>query len=572
MRMPTASVAAALHKCRSAFLSIFLVSAAINVLMLTGPLFMLQVYDRVLASGSVPTLAVLGGIAMGLYLFNGLLDILRSRALTRISMHVYTQLCAPAFRANVFLPIYAGQKGERVQPGQDLDAIRRFLGSPGPAAIFDLPFMPFYFLIIFLFHPALGLLAVAGGVVIFGLVVANEISSRTPSRELTGRAGSQARLMGTARRNAEVLAALGMFQSFSERYAKRVEGHYLAQQLLSDRSTFFSSLIKMLRLLLQSAMLGFGAYLVIQHEVSAGVMIASSIIMSRALSPIEQAVAQWPAFVAARQASRRLSETLRRCPPETGSENLPLPKDDLRVEQLATSAPGEPVILLQSVQFVLGAGDAVGVIGPSGSGKTSLARAITGIWPVLRGSVRLDGSTLDQWVDRDRGRFLGYLPQDVELFDGTVAENISRFESEPSMLDIVTAAKLAGVHRLIANLPDGYNCMVGESGARLSAGQRQRIGLARALYGNPFLVVLDEPNSNLDMEGERALAAAIEAVRGRGGIVMVIAHRTSALSAVNKVLVIQNGRQLDFGDRDEVLSRLSVLPMAGDQQRAQVNV
>ncbi|MGM0560077.1 MAG: type I secretion system permease/ATPase [Pseudomonadota bacterium] len=553
------SVSEAVRSCRSAFIGIFLVSAVINLLMLTGPLFMLQVYDRILASGSVPTLLVLSGIVIGLYLFNGALDILRSRALTRISMRVYTRLAHPTLRANIRMPILGGQKAAGVQPGRDLDAIRRFLGSPGPAAIFDLPFMPFYFLLIFLFHPVLGALAVFGGAVIFILVVANELSAREVTREVGGRSSAQTKMMDSARRNAEVVSAMGMLGRLSDRFTGLLSPYYQAQQTASDRSNFYSSVIKMLRLLLQSAVLGLGAYLAIQQEITPGVMIAASIIMARALAPIEQAVSHWPSFVASRQASTRLNQALQQCEEESGLEDLPLPKEELLVNNMATSAPGEPVVLLQGVEFTLKAGDGLGVIGPSGSGKTSLVRALVGVWPTLKGAVRFDGSTIDQWSETDRGRFVGYLPQDVELFDGTVAENISRFEAEPSTIDIVAAAKLAGVHRLIAALPEGYNCMVGEGGARLSAGQRQRIGLARALYGNPFLLILDEPNSNLDIEGEQALMQAMLEMRTQGSIVVVVAHRTSALSAVNKVLLIQNGQQASFGDRDDVLSNIAVL-------------
>ncbi|WP_246329530.1 type I secretion system permease/ATPase [Chthonobacter rhizosphaerae] len=559
------TVAGAIRTCRSAFLSIFIVSAVLNLLMLTGPLFMLQVYDRVLASASVPTLVVLSGIALGLYAFSGLLDILRSRAFARIGTRVHAALAAPVLTANIRIPILAGQRAAGVHPDRDLDVVRRFLASPGPAAIFDLPFMPFYFLLVFLFHTWLGVMALGGGVLIFALVVANEFTARAPTREVGQRTAAQSKLSETARRSAEVVTAMGMRERFAHRYGQLLAETYAAQERSSDRSNFYSSLIKLLRLVLQSAMLGLGAYLAIRQEITPGVMIASSIIMARALAPIEQAVSHWPAFVAARQASGRLNQALKQADGDAGTADLPLPRAELTVDQLATSAPGEPMVLLQGVGFALKAGDAVGVIGPSGSGKTSLARALVGVWPALKGAVRLDGSTLDQWTEADRGRFVGYLPQDAELFDGTVAENIARFDPNADMAAIVEAARLCGVHKLIAKLPDGYNCRVGEGGARLSAGQRQRLGLARALYGAPFLIVLDEPNSNLDVEGEQALAAAIATMRQRGSIVVVVAHRKSALAAVNKVLLIQNGQQAAFGDRDEILSKVALLPGAATQ-------
>jgi len=562
------SVADAIRTCRSAFWGIFVISAVLNILMLTGPIFMLQVYDRVLSSSSVPTLVVLSVITLSLYLFSGMLDILRSKALLRISMRVYTRLCNPSLRANIRLPVLLGSKGSGVHPGRDLDTIRRFLGSQGPASIFDLPFMPLYFALVFIMHSALGYLALAGGALIFVLVICNEFASRSPTKEVGMRTAAQSKIMDSARRNSEVVNAMGMLGRLSDRFSEMVEPYYFSQQMATDRSNFYSSVIKLLRMILQSAMLALGAYLAIKQEISGGVMIASSIIMARAIAPIEQAVGQWPSFIACRQAAGRLNQVLLQCDVDKGLEGLPLPKQDLTVQDAATSAPGEPLVLLQGVEFSLQAGDGLGIIGGSGSGKTSFARALVGVWPVLKGAIRLDGSTIDQWSDQDRGRFIGYLPQDVELFEGTVAENIARFDKDADVVAIVAAAKMAGIHNLIAGLPEGYNTMIGEAGARLSAGQRQRVGLARALFGNPFLVVLDEPNSNLDVEGEQALSRAMMDIRERGGIVVVVAHRASALAAVNKVLIIQNGQQVAFGDKDQVLSNVSML--SGSQQPGKV--
>ncbi|MBO0143620.1 type I secretion system permease/ATPase [Agrobacterium sp. Ap1] len=562
------SVADAIRTCRSAFWGIFVISAVLNILMLTGPIFMLQVYDRVLSSSSVPTLVVLSVITLSLYLFSGMLDILRSKALLRISMRVYTRLCNPSLRANIRLPVLLGSKGSGVHPGRDLDTIRRFLGSQGPASIFDLPFMPLYFALVFIMHSALGYLALAGGALIFVLVICNEFASRSPTKEVGMRTAAQSKIMDSARRNSEVVNAMGMLGRLSDRFSEMVEPYYFSQQMATDRSNFYSSVIKLLRMILQSAMLALGAYLAIKQEISGGVMIASSIIMARAIAPIEQAVGQWPSFIACRQAAGRLNQVLLQCDVDKGLEGLPLPRQELTVQDAATSAPGEPLVLLQGVEFSLQAGDGLGIIGGSGSGKTSFARALVGVWPVLKGAIRLDGSTIDQWSDQDRGRFIGYLPQDVELFEGTVAENIARFDKDADVVAIVAAAKMAGIHNLIAGLPEGYNTMIGEAGARLSAGQRQRVGLARALFGNPFLVVLDEPNSNLDVEGEQALSRAMMDIRERGGIVVVVAHRASALAAVNKVLIIQNGQQVAFGDKDQVLSNVSML--SGSQQPGKV--
>jgi len=565
-KKPT-TVGRALSVCRNAFLGVFIISAVMNVLMLTGPFFMLQVYDRVLTSNSIPTLVVLSGIALALYLFSGFLELLRSKALARLSMRVYTKLLRPTFMATTQIPLLLGNKAAGVDPGRDLDLIRRFLSSQAPAAIFDLPFMPFYFAVIFLFHPMLGGLALAGGALIFLIVVVNEGMSRGPSRQLIQETAAQASVLQTARRNAEVMRAMGMFENFRSRFEARSASFYDAQQVAGDRSATFSAITKTLRLVLQSAMLGLGAYLAIQQEISAGVMIASSIIMARALAPIELAVSQWPSFVAARQASTRLNDVLKKCGQEGGTRDLPRPNATLTVERAATTAPGEPVLLLQDATFALEAGDALGVIGPSGSGKTSLIRAMMGIWPLMRGSVRMDGSSIDHWVESERGLFVGYLPQDVELFDGTIAENISRFASDAPVLDIIAAAKLAGVHEMIAALPDGYGCRIGDSGSRLSAGQRQRLGLARAVYGNPFLLILDEPNSNLDANGEQALARTITQMREQGSIVVVVAHRPNVLSVVNKILVINGGHQTQFGPRDEVLNQITPLSMAEKADR-----
>ncbi len=562
------SVADAIRTCRSAFWGIFVISAVLNILMLTGPIFMLQVYDRVLSSSSVPTLVVLSVITLSLYLFSGMLDILRSKALLRISMRVYTRLCNPSLRANIRLPVLLGSKGSGVHPGRDLDTIRRFLGSQGPASIFDLPFMPLYFALVFIMHSALGYLALAGGALIFVLVICNEFASRSPTKEVGMRTAAQSKIMDSARRNSEVVNAMGMLGRLSDRFSEMVEPYYFSQQMATDRSNFYSSVIRLLRMILQSAMLALGAYLAIKQEISGGVMIASSIIMARAIAPIEQAVGQWPSFIACRQAAGRLNQVLLQCDVDKGLEGLPLPRQELTVQDAATSAPGEPLVLLQGVEFSLQTGDGLGIIGGSGSGKTSFARALVGVWPVLKGAIRLDGSTIDQWSDQDRGRFIGYLPQDVELFEGTVAENIARFDKDADVVAIVAAAKMAGIHNLIAGLPEGYNTMIGEAGARLSAGQRQRVGLARALFGNPFLVVLDEPNSNLDVEGEQALSRAMMDIRERGGIVVVVAHRASALAAVNKVLIIQNGQQVAFGDKDQILSNVSML--SGSQQPGKV--
>ncbi|MBC7139954.1 MAG: type I secretion system permease/ATPase [Defluviimonas sp.] len=546
------SVRGAVAACTGAFTGIFVISIFLNLLTLTGPLYMLQVYDRVLASSSVPTLLVLSGFALALYVLAAALDLLRARALSRISLRVYMRLSERTLAAALRLPLLGGSRVAGVSPQRDLEAIRRFLGSGGPAALCDAPFMPFYFALIFMLHPLMGQLAVAGGAVILVLVIANEFASRAPARKLAQTMAAQGRFHDGARRNAEVVGALGMTSRVASRSAALASGFADAQNTSADRSLFFGTSMRSLRMILQSAMLGLGAWLVIRHEVSAGAMIASSVIMARAVGPIEQAVAQWPAFIAARQGAERLDRVLADMAPARPLPGLPVPRRELKVTELYAAPPGEAGATLHNLNFELKAGDALGVVGPSGAGKTNLARTLVGVWLALRGSIRLDGATLSQWTEDERAQIVGYLPQDVELFDGTIADNISRFSADADMTAIVEAAQQAGVHQMITSLAQGYGTRIGESGQCLSAGQRQRVALARALYGAPFLIVLDEPNSNLDAEGEHALAKAIMSARQRGAIVVVIAHRPNVLSTVNKILQLRDGQQVAFGDRDQI--------------------
>ncbi len=463
-RKSAPAVRGALSVCRQAFVGIFVISIFLNLLMLVGPLYMLQVYDRVLASGSVPTLVVLSGFALALYLLSGGLDLMRSRALSRISLRVNVLLAEPTLNASLRLPLIGGARAAGAAPQRDLDAIRRFLGSAGLAAICDVPVMPLYFMLIFMLHPYLGWLAVGGGVVILLLVLANELSSRAPSQTLERKVAAQSRFHDGARRNAEVVGALGMTRRIASRSAILLASFSDARNAYTDRTLLFSTLIKSLRMILQSAMLGLGAWLVLQYEVSPGVMIASSVIMARALGPIEQAVGQWPAFIAARQGAERLNLALAQLEGDEPLPGLPLPHRELTVEGLYSGPPGANAAVLQNLNFQLAAGDALGVVGPSGAGKTNLSRAIVGVWPALRGSIRLDGATLSQWTEEERARIIGYVPQDVELFDGTIAENISRFAPDAEMSEIVAAATKAGVHRLIISLADGYATRIGEAG------------------------------------------------------------------------------------------------------------
>jgi PrtD family type I secretion system ABC transporter len=559
---PGSELADALRRSRSVFLGVGLLSGLINILMLTGPLFMLQIYDRVLPSHSIATLVGLAILTAGLFLFQGVLEAIRGRVLLRIGGALNDEVSARAYDAVARLPLKTRGGGDGLQPIRDLDQIRSFLGSPGPSALFDLPWMPLYVGICFLFHPLIGIAAAGGALILIALTLAAEAVTRAPAKAAVGFAARRHALLEASRRNAEVMQAMGMGGAMSARFHTMNDDYLRSHRYASDRAGMLAAFSRIIRLMLQSLVLGLGAYLVINQEATAGVIIASSILLSRALAPVELAIANWKGFVAARQAYRRFSEMLALLPQDAPHLPLPKPEVSLSVEAVSATPPGERRVVVQDVAFALKSGDGLGIIGPSAAGKSSLARLIVGVWQPLRGKVRLDGAALDQWSPESLGRHIGYLPQDVELFDGTIAENISRFETEPDANAIIAAAKSAGVHELVVRLPEGYDTRIGESGAALSAGQRQRIALARALYRDPFLVVLDEPNSNLDGEGEESLTVAMLGVRSRGGIIIVIAHRASALAAIDQVLVLNQGRQQAFGPRDEMLRNVLRPPAA----------
>jgi PrtD family type I secretion system ABC transporter len=448
-----------------------------------------------------------------------------------------------------------GAASQGLQPLRDLDQVRSFLSTVGPAALFDLPWMPLYLAICYLFHPLIGIVAMAGGLLLVVVALLTEYMTRKPSAEAAFHAGSRNSLAEANRRNTEAVHAMGMAGRLGALWSDCNLNYIAAQQRAADIAAGFGGLSKVLRMALQSGVLGVGAWLVINQQATAGIIIASSILTSRALAPIELAISQWRGFVAARQSWRRLNILLDKIPANQSRMTLPKPVHSLAVEAVSVVPPGTNRIVVQEVAFQLKAGQGLGIIGPSASGKSSLARVLVGVWTAVRGGVRVDGAALDQWSSEALGPHIGYLPQDMELFAGSVAENIGRFEPQPSSAAIIAAAMAAGVHELILGLPDGYETEIGEAGAALSAGQRQRIGLARALYGDPFLVVLDEPNANLDSEGEEALTRAILGVRSRGGIVVVIAHRPSALAGVDTLLVMQAGRMGAFGPKETVLKQ-----------------
>ncbi len=541
---------------RSAFIGIGLITATINVLYLTGSFYMLEVYDRVIPSRSVPTLIGLSVLALAMYAFQGVLDLLRGRVLIRIGSGLDSSLASRVHEAVARLPLRARQSGDGLQPLRDLDQVRGFLSGMGPAAFFDLPWIPLYLAICFLFHAWIGFAALGGALILVSLTLITEFKTKGPAQDTVILGQKRNALAEANRRNAEVLQAMGMRGRMGAIWGEANDRYMTSQQRTSDVAGGLGAVSKVVRMALQSAVLGIGAYLVIHQEVTSGVIIASSILTARALAPVELAIANWKGFVTARQSWRRLGELLAALPADDGRTRLPAPVRSLSVEAVSAAPPGAQRLVVADVSFSIEAGQGLGIIGPSASGKSSLVRAIVGVWSPVRGKVRFDGAALDQWASEELGRHVGYLPQDVELFAGSVADNIARFDAEPDSTAIISAARSAGVHDLILRLPEGYETPIGEGGAMLSAGQRQRIALARALYGDPFLVVLDEPNSNLDGEGEQALTEAILGVRRRGGVAIVVAHRPSALAGVDRMLVLADGRVQAFGPKDEIMSRL----------------
>jgi PrtD family type I secretion system ABC transporter len=546
----------ALRACRSAFIGVGVMSCMINLLYLTGSIFMLEIYDRVLPSRSVPTLIGLVVLAGGLYFAQGILDLIRGRILVRIGTSLDEALSGRVFETVVRLPLIAGGRNEGLQPLRDLDNIRSFLSSLGPSAFFDLPWLPFYLAICFVFHVLIGATALVGALILVTLTILTEFMTRKPAREAMGLAARRNDLAAASRRNAEVLVAMGMSGRLTRRWSVANESYLTGNQRTSDVAGGLGATAKVMRMMLQSAVLGVGAYLVIHQEATAGVIIAGSILSARALAPVDLAIAHWKGFVAARQSWQRLNRLLGSLPAQGVPTRLQAPSRRLSVENISIVPPGDQKVIVQDVTFALEAGNGLGIIGPSGSGKSSLVRALVGVWLPVRGKVRLDAAALDQWSSEVLGRHVGYLPQDVELFAGTVAQNICRFDPDAIAGNIIAAAKEAGVHEMVVKMSEGYETQVGEQGISLSAGQAQRVALARALYGEPFLIVLDEPNSNLDTEGDEALTRAIRAARERGAIVVVVAHRPIGIEAVDMLLVLKDGRMQAFGPKDQVLGQV----------------
>ncbi|MEO0821254.1 MAG: type I secretion system permease/ATPase, partial [Pseudomonadota bacterium] len=546
---------AAMGQCRKHFWNVGIFSVFVNLLMLTGPLFMLQVYDRVLSSRSEATLVALLVLVTALFAFMGILDFIRGRVLARAGARFSSILENRVFTAVMRRSVSPAERSRPNTGARDLDSIRQLLAGPAPFAVFDIPWVPIYFGAIFLFDPILGYVAVGGGLILVALTAINQYRSSKPNHESQIATNEAENLSEQLRQNAEAVQGLGMMPAGMNRWNQMREKALDAQILASDRTASYTAASKSMRFYLQSLILAAGAYLVLLGNISPGMMIAGSILMGRALAPIEQAIGQWSLMQRAGRAWGSLSEMLERTPVEADKTQLPAPKGVVQVQNVTVVAPGEQAPSLRGVNFELKPGQALGVIGPSGSGKTTLAKVLVGIWRPAAGKVRIDGAATDQWRLDDLGKHIGYLPQEIGLLSGTVAQNISRLSESPDDKQIITAAQRAGAHELLLGLTQGYDTEVGQGGQRLSGGQRQRVALARALYGDPPLIVLDEPNANLDAQGEQALVDAIRDARARGRTVIIMAHRPSAIAACDLLLMIDKGQQVDFGPRDEVLKR-----------------
>lgn len=541
------------RRSRGLFWATGVFSVCVNLLMLTGPLFMLQVYDRVLGSGSEATLVALFVIVAFLYLMMGLLDGIRGRVLSRIAARFQSDLETRVFHAAMSRAARRPRDKSQSRAMDDLAALRRFFGSPAFSALYDLPFTPVFLLGIGLFHPYLGILAVGGGAVLVALALLHRAIAK-PAQGAALQAETEAAQMASRMTTAaEALQALGMQEAAYRRWM-RARGAALARSVTSEDTTHgFTAASRALRLFLQSAMLALGAWLVLQKDVSSGAMIASSILLGRALQPIDILIGQWNLAQHAQRAWADLSELLGANPPLPERTELPRPKAALTVQNLTIVPPGQTQASLRGISFDLLPGEALGVIGPSGAGKSTLARALTGVWLPNTGSLRLDGAKLSHYAPEVLGSYIGYLPQQVQLFDGTIAENIAKLALSPDAEAVVLAAQKADAHKLILSLPEGYDTQVASAGGLLSGGQLQRIGLARAFYGNPVIVILDEPNSNLDNDGSLALNAAIRRHKAAGGAVLIMAHRPSAIQECEKLLVLDGGLRRAFGPRDAVL-------------------
>ncbi|MGN8342549.1 type I secretion system permease/ATPase [Pseudomonas sp. SMV71] len=557
----------ALVACKGSFFSVGFFSFFINLLMLVPSFYMLQVYDRAVGSANPSTLLMLTLIMLLLMITMGGLEWVRSRIMVRVSTRLDTLLGQRLFDASFKHALHSCGLNATAQPLSDLSALRQFLTGNGLFAFFDTPWIPIYLAVMFVFHPWYGWMGVASAVLLGALAFATEKLTHAPLQAANREQMAATTFINKSLRNAEVVESMGMLASLRRHWNGQIHNVLFLQSLASDRAGTITAVSKSFRQILQSLVLGLGAYLTIQHEISSGLMIAGSILLGRALAPIDQLIGVWKGFLGARSQYARLQELLVRIAAEPARMPLPAPQGAVRVQGLSVGAPNSRKPIIRGVDFQVSPGEVVGIIGTSGSGKSTMARALLGIWPSLAGSVRLDGADISQWRREELGQYIGYLPQDIELFEGTIGQNISRF-GPVNAPAVVAAARMAGVHELILQLPDGYDTLIGANGGGLSGGQRQRVGLARALYGEPRLVVLDEPNSNLDDAGEKMLALALQKLRQSRATVFVITHRSGVLAQVDKLLVFNNGELSLFGPRDKVLARLQGVTSAASQTAA----
>ena len=548
-------LAAALWDLRRIFLVCGGFSFFINMLVLMPSLYMLQVYDRVLTSRNETTLWMLTILVLGLYALMAAVEWVRSRLLVRagamFDAKMNERVYHTAFEANL-----KGAGGNAGQAITDLTNVRQFVTGNGLFVFFDAPWFPIYLFVMFLLHPVLGWLSVVGAIVLLGLAIANELATRGPLAQANTAMVQSANEATNNLRNAEVIEAMGMLSNLRQRWYERYQKVIALQSIASDRASSITATTKFVRISLQSLALGVGALLAIEGQVTPGVMIMGSILMGRALAPVELLIGTWKQFLAARSAFERLEQMLKAFPKRDPGMPLPAPKGHLIVENVVAAAPNTQLAILKGISFTLEPGEVLGIIGPTASGKSTLARLLVGVWPAASGKVRLDGADIYAWNKQQLGDYVGYLPQDIELFSGTIAENIARF-GEIDSDKVIDAAQQAGVHEMILRFPKGYDTPIGTGGSFLSGGQRQRIALARALYGGPSFIVLDEPNSNLDDSGEAALVQAVLAQKDAGRTLVIITHRTSILSAVDKLLLMRDGTVQAFGPRQQVLDAIA---------------
>lgn len=548
-------LAQALKSCRSSFLMVGFFSMCINLLMLVPSIYMLQVYDRVITSGSEVTLLMITLIMTLMLVTIGVLEWVRSRILVRVSNNLDMQLNQKVFNTSFKRALYTGNNGNSSQSLQDLTGLRQFMTGNGLFAFFDAPWIPIYLFVMFAFHAWFGWIAVASALLLSVLAVINEYATRGGLQKANEEVTIANLSIRQTMANAEVIQSMGMLDNLRHNWLETQYKVLSWQTNASERACIITPISKTLRMLIQSLILGVGAYLAINNQITPGLMIAGSILLGRALAPIDQMIGAWKGFIAARGQYSRLSKALEGAPEQDQSMSLPKPQGNIVLDGVVMAPPGSRVPTLKGISFSVSAGEVIGVLGPSAAGKSTLARGLLGIWPTMNGKVRLDGADIFAWNRTELGPSIGYLPQDIELFAGSVSENIARF-GEIDAQKVVAAAQESGVHELVLGLSDGYDTVIGAQGANLSAGQRQRIGLARALYDQPNLIVLDEPNSNLDERGEMALAHAIHGLKARGATVFIITHRPNILAVVDKLIVLNAGVLQGFGPRDEVLASL----------------